>query len=661
MLSAPAAMAASVGFYAGTFDPPTRAEIAAIRCALGDAALPRECQKIGKKFSRLVVLVDEAREKDLLASTRERVLMVQRALQKYGDRVEVVASASEKGRERRRVLLEDENLAPLVRSVDGGAVGIGEVTDDPVDSAAKEVIEKLGLYQDVNQNLADLQKSLFEEGWKDFVRDLTSACPHTLTLAECAELATRWKAISVVTDGRAEGTDRQAFSSKVRLIYKQSQSEDRWAEKFVQTALAFLHESKNYDKFKPVADDIAARTFQGYPYGKLPHLRRVAVQRKPGSLPSLEVAQKPVACAASRGSYNLDMDHYLADRFPSAFSVFLKEGFRSGSILPVDLYVHDDSIDAAYEFHRRDHYDAFYYLQTRRGQRHRDIYLAVRSNPVAYRVVLTGVRGDDREANVLCQIERAGVFSNYQSVASGRAQPLFTLNTEGISLRLDEDDLLLFGFKGNWTRVLLAQHWKRTPLVQEGLDIDLFTHPAIKQKIVAARNVYGDDAAIVLETFYRKGARRVIYLGSAGAIADYGIGDVVIPNEFVDRGNRSVPFEKNLAQAYQPELADLVTVRGEKKHAWVQTLFEETQAALFDWRANSVGSVDIEGLYLARFAAGHDDLKMAVLFVISDQTLGANTLEQSNAYRGVIDASADRLISFLLARALGPKQRPGEL
>jgi hypothetical protein len=39
-----------------------------------------------------VVLVIEDSEKDTFASTREQILMLKRALQKHGDRVEIVAS-----------------------------------------------------------------------------------------------------------------------------------------------------------------------------------------------------------------------------------------------------------------------------------------------------------------------------------------------------------------------------------------------------------------------------------------------------------------------------------------------------------------------------------------------------------------------------------------
>ena len=82
--------AATVGFYAGTFDPPTQAEMGIVRCALGDASVHKECQDIGKTISRVVVVVNQAGDEDPLASTRERVLMVKKGLQTYGDRVEIV-------------------------------------------------------------------------------------------------------------------------------------------------------------------------------------------------------------------------------------------------------------------------------------------------------------------------------------------------------------------------------------------------------------------------------------------------------------------------------------------------------------------------------------------------------------------------------------------
>ena len=44
----PMAMAATVGFYAGTFDPPTLRQMPMDGCAFGDARVHKNCQDIGK-------------------------------------------------------------------------------------------------------------------------------------------------------------------------------------------------------------------------------------------------------------------------------------------------------------------------------------------------------------------------------------------------------------------------------------------------------------------------------------------------------------------------------------------------------------------------------------------------------------------------------------
>ena len=99
---ASAAMATSVGFYAGTFDPPTRSQIRMIRCALGEVDLHKECQEIGRKMSHVVVLVSEDSEKETIASTKERILMLRKALEKQGNRVEIEAATTPEVEDKRR-------------------------------------------------------------------------------------------------------------------------------------------------------------------------------------------------------------------------------------------------------------------------------------------------------------------------------------------------------------------------------------------------------------------------------------------------------------------------------------------------------------------------------------------------------------------------------
>ncbi len=714
VLFAPMAMAATVGFYAGTFDPPTQAEIGMLRCALGDASVRKECAGIGKTIARLVVSVNESSDEDTLASARERALMVKKALQKYGNRVEVVTAPGSR-EEKTRALLENKNIERLVQFIDSDsyqAVKSSPVSQDPrllwmvfslkqpgspapaldprtlpvnvklfveieqppgssasalqkviqsggataglIDPAVEAVIERLSLYQEVSEDLAKLQKSLFEESWRGFSKDLKSACPSTLGQQACAGLASKWETVSIRDADQIGAMDRKDASANF-LVYKRAQSEDRWAEKFTDAALRSLQGSASYEKLKPIAEDMSANVYQGYPEGKLFHLRKVFVPKQRPSREPLKVSQNPVACSAPPGKYNMNIVQYTADRFPEAFAVFLKEQFPTRSILPTDLYAHNQTVEDAYEFHRRDGYSIFYFLQTRRGQLHRNIYLAVRPNPHNYRVVFTNLRGLDQEADVYCQISHSGTFSSMRSVHSKRELPLFVFNPGGISLKLNDKDWLLFGFKGKWEKVLLEQNWQRRPLVKEGLDIDLFTHPTIKRKLVIARNVYGDDANIIMETFYKKGVRQVVYLGTAGAIADYKVGDVVTPNEFIDNHNVSVPFQKNLAHAYRTELSNQVTVHDSTKHGRVPTIYHETLALLLDWKAKSIAAMDVEGFYLAKFARNHKDLKMAALFVISDQTLGGSTIDESEARLNLIDESVYKLVSFLLPKVLAPK------
>ena len=704
-------MAATVGFYAGTFDPPTQTEIGMLRCALGDASVRKECAGIGKTIARLVVSINQSHDEDTLASTRERALMVKKALQKYGERVEVVTAPGSR-EEKSRVLLQEGKIEQLVQFIDSDsyqAVQSSPFSQDPrllwmvfslkkpgspapaldpktlpsnvklfaeieqqpgssasavqkvvksggataglIDPAVKAVIEKLSLYQEVSEELANLQRSLFEESWRGFLRDLKSACPSTLNDKDCAGLTANWETITIVNEDQINPMDPKSASGNF-LVYKRAQSEDRWAEKFTDTALKSLQGSAGYEKLKPVAADMSSKMYLGYPEGKLFHLRKIFVQKQRPSREPLKVSQKPVACSAPPGKYNMNIVQYTADRFPQAFAVFLKEQFPTRSISPTDLYTHNQTVEDAYEFHRRDGYSTFYFLQTRRGQLHRNIYLAVRTKPHNYRVVFTNLRGLDQEADVYCQISHSGTFSSLRSVHAKQELPLFVFNPSGISLKLNDKDWLLFGFKGKWEKVLLEQNWQRHPLVKEGLDIDLFTHPTIKRKLVIARNVYGDDANIIMDTFYKKGVRQVVYLGTAGAIADYKVGDVVTPNEFIDNHNVSVPFQKNLAHAYRTELSNQVTVHDQTKHGRVPTIYHETLALLFNWKAKSIAAMDVEGFYLARFARSHNDLKMAALFVISDQTLGGSTIDDSEARLDVIDESVYKLVAVFLPKVL---------
>jgi hypothetical protein len=269
-------------------------------------------------------------------------------------------------------------------------------------------------------------------------------------------------------------------------------------------------------------------------------------------------------------------------------------------------------------------------------------------------VVFSNVRGRDQEADVFCQIYHSNTFSSFHWVQATPGLRLFVFNPSGTSLKLNDKDWLLFGFKGKWTKILLEQGWQLHPLVKEGLDIGLFTHPTIKQRLVVARNVYGDDANIILDTFYQKGIRQIIYLGTSGAVANFQVGAVTIPDEVVD-SKISVPFLRNLAHPYGSDLSNQLGVHDPTKHGRVQTVYQETAALLVDWKSRSVAAMDVEGIYLARFATKHNDVKMSAFFVISDQALGDSTIGEDESHLNIIDESVYKLVAFLLPMILTPK------
>src|SRR5262249_29839823 len=102
------AFAGPLGFYADSFDPPTAAQIRMIRCALGDATASNSCPSGITTISSIMLFVTDDRTKDPLTSTRERILMLNKALQEYGSRVTI--SAANPAEEKRRMLLPTQTV-----------------------------------------------------------------------------------------------------------------------------------------------------------------------------------------------------------------------------------------------------------------------------------------------------------------------------------------------------------------------------------------------------------------------------------------------------------------------------------------------------------------------------------------------------------------------
>ena len=86
------------------------------------------------------------------------------------------------------------------------------------------------------------------------------------------------------------------------------------------------------------------------------------------------------------------------------------------------------------------------------------------------------------------------------------------------------------------------------------------------------------------------------------------------------------------------------------KHDHVPTIYHETLALLYNWKAKSIAAMHVDEV----LRKNRPDLKMAALFVISDQTLGASTIDDSEACLDIIDETVYKLVSFLLPKVLSP-------
>ena len=121
--------------------------------------------------------------------------MLTRSLQAKRPRLEISAHAPSAIEEKRRALLADETIDKIFMLIDGDANRRPASTeprspklvqllfplvrearlsadfaalDHKVDPQAAAIIDQLGLYREVGGDLAELQRALFDEGWRTY-------------------------------------------------------------------------------------------------------------------------------------------------------------------------------------------------------------------------------------------------------------------------------------------------------------------------------------------------------------------------------------------------------------------------------------------------------------------------------------------------------------
>lgn len=565
----------------------------------------------------------------------------------------------------------------------------GKALDGIVDSSVASIIRESGYYlKETQKEVKSLNEKLFIEGFNDFISDIEKACPQILlSIQNKVYNNVQTKCSTIITE----------IKESTKLVYKERQSESRWGEKYIEAVLSTIKDPEIRDLMRLKIPYMIVSRFQGKSYGKLPHLtpvdKNILTFPSSGRIEIDEIKENhklnKLICSSEESfkdktNYNMDIDRYLWDRFPKGFMDFLKDLKSNGKLMSNSFYLSSETLQetlkkwSEYLIHPKDY--SFYFVQTRRGQPHRNLYLFYNSLTQKYGLMATQVIGNDRRANVFCQIRLTEVFDHYFDLSAGSKNDFFQFNEEGQKLSLNSNDLLIFGYKTAWMEDLVSStknKWKTTKLTNGSVvDLELMEisdsegnqevesskkSPTKKlSRLILARNVFGDEASFVLEKLYEKGLRKVLYMGTAGALPNLEIGSITLPTSFVDKSLKDISFDQSWAVELlkKGSIPDSIPVLSGMKHAWVPHLFDETKHQLIRWRKHGVASIDVEGYHISKFRMLHPDMQMALFYIISDQTLGSSTIEQSNSHTKTIRNSVLELIRILRPQLIA---NPSEL
>jgi hypothetical protein len=343
----------------------------------------------------------------------------------------------------------------------------------------------------------------------------------------------------------------------------------------------------------------------------------------------------------------LKLDRYVADRFPEGLQRFLSDRPATS------LFLHRGTTQEALTFHAKEGFTKAYRISTVKGLSHRAMHLLYNPRSESYRLVLSAVRGEDRETHLLAQLSSLRPGGSVTRVTHEKAVPLLRFSAAGERMKLGARDRIVIGFKNGLERHLQGSpEWKKTRLTREGVELDLFTNRRSGQRIISAKAVYGDDMRTLLDTLYARGGRDFVYLGSAGALDErFHVGDILVPERV--QGGGKWTLLRNQAAGWMGPLAADPSVHQEVSHGSVATALAETRDLLQAKRAAGEQSVDVELRYFADFFAKKPEARRAALLFVSDRPLRGVDLSRPAVSAEPIDGAFERVAHALTAGTKG--------
>ncbi|MFH1618371.1 MAG: hypothetical protein ABIG11_00545 [bacterium] len=318
---------------------------------------------------------------------------------------------------------------------------------------------------------------------------------------------------------------------------------------------------------------------------------------------------------ADQKNYRMDIRRYTAMRIPPALQNFV----RDNRIIP---YMQSGDDGQAVSYHKRFGYDKFYRINTPKFQR--TMLLAGSSKTGAWRLLLTGIYGNERAEHMKRLLS---LFVREAFMVSHRRTALDEFNALISTCSFGVDDAAMIG-RGDSFQEAAAARGLNCEEKPGSLGYRLCAKSGFRGILVFLSEIYGDDLRFLLNALYDKGIRKFVYTGTAGGLDNnFKLGDITAPSEYVKNSREKSRIINHMSLCgMEPgkENAPLST-----RQAVVDSPLDETVKKLNAMSSAGAQSVDVETAYFQEFTAGHPDAAAAFFAIIADSPLEGDTLDQA--------------------------------
>lgn len=390
-------------------------------------------------------------------------------------------------------------------------------------------------------------------------------------------------------------------------------------------------------------------------FSRVPYLAPFKAQGGSQAVKKIE----PLKLAKSYpGNHTLDVPAYVGERFPTELQEFVRSKHAR-------LVIDDSNCTDAFATQRTEGFtEATRFMGTRDNSNSQ--FLIIRNPKTnSYRLAVCEIHGQDDQTRILAILGPTFFEAGALRVYHRKPAALMDFNDEGRKLTLDpKRDRVVVGFQNTvWWQLKTSSNdgWERRSLTKSGVDVSVFENKLTGTRLISIANVYGDEILEALQVFYDKGARRWIYMGTAGALdKSLALGDVLLPKRFLKPDGSWFEFENDAERVaiHPPSPAKKVSTTAQ---GWVGTLIEETKDHLGALRDAGVQAIDVESRYFAEFTMKHASDEKSVFMIVSDQPLGETNYNNENSTRGVPMKSINNLVPQIVISAVlgfnpaGPK------